>query len=88
MPPGSTSIAPADDDVAYVSTSSGLVRVDLSSRTVLPVVPPDGQDLSNLTHVRWHRGTLIAVQRRGAGTRILRLRLSRSGRAVTRHRSD
>ncbi len=82
VPPGSTNIAPAAGDVAYVSTTDGLVRVDLASGTVSAVVPPGGIDLSGLVHLRWHRGALIAVQKRGTTARLVRLRLGRGGRLV------
>ncbi len=81
-PPGGTSIAAADTGFAYVATTDGLVRIDLPSRTVSAVLPTGGSDLSGLVHLRWHRGALIAVQRRGTTARLVRVRLGRGGRTV------
>ena len=81
-PPKATSLAPADNGTTYLSTAEGIVRVDLSSKTVLPVIPPEGGDLSGVTRLRWYRGSLLGVQRTGATARLVRLRLGRAGRSV------
>lgn len=81
--PQAMSLAPGDNGSAYVGTADGLMRVDLAARTVLPVIPPAGADLSGLVRLRWHKGSLVGVQQSAAGARLVRLRLGRAGRAVT-----
>lgn len=83
VPAGATSLAPTDNGTLFASTPDGLVRVETASRSVLPVVPPADADLSGITRLRWHRGSLVALQSSAAGARIVRLGLGRGGRAVT-----
>jgi hypothetical protein len=58
--------------------------VDLSARAVADVKPAKNVNLTNITKVRWHKGSLIAVQR-GAddGYRAVRIDLDRQGRSAT-----
>ena len=81
-PPGGTSLAPGDNGAVYVTTPDALIRVDLATRTASPVFPPADADLSGLSHLRWHRGSLVGVQRRASGVRVVRLHMGRGGRAV------
>lgn len=82
-PPNATSLAPTDNGSVYVSTHEGLVRVEVATRSAIPLFASEGADLSGLSCLRWYRGTLIAVQRLDTGLRIVRLRLGRGGRVVT-----
>jgi len=78
------SIAVTDDEVAYIAGSSGLVRVDLRSRTAAPVSVPPGIDGAAIERIRWHRNALLAVMRDGDGSRhVARLQVDGSGLAIT-----
>ena len=79
------SIAPASDSVIYVAHQDGIARADLSSQTVRAIKAPAGVDLTGLAWIRWHRGHLVGAQRAADDTyQIVRIRLDRSGGAVTR----
>jgi hypothetical protein len=80
------SLARASGNVVYVSGASGLSRVDLSSgRAAAVKAKADAGDLANLERIRWHAGSLVAVQKTGDATRrIVRLSLDSSGRRVTK----
>jgi hypothetical protein len=77
------SIAPAANGVAYVAHARGISRVDLSARSVADVKAAKGLDLGNITKLRWHKGSLIGVQRHEGGYRAIRIGLDRSGRATS-----
>ena len=77
-------IAPAGDSIAYVAHAGGISRLDLASRSVADVKAAKNVDLTNITKVRWHKGSLIAVQRAADGTyRAVRIDLDRQGRTAT-----
>ncbi len=81
-------IAPAGDSIAYVAHAGGISRVDLAARAVADVKPAKNVDLTNITKLRWHKGSLIAVQRAADGTcRAVRIELDRQGRSATRNQS-
>lgn len=79
---GCASLAIADEHVAYVGCGAGIVRVDLSSRTMSPVVVPGGQ--THVAQLRAHGRSLFAVEDTGSGARLVRLGLNASGRSVSR----
>ena len=77
-------IAPAGDSIGYVAHAGGISRVDLASRSVADVKAAKAVDLTNITKVRWHKGSLIAVQRAADGSyRVVRIDLDRQGRTAT-----
>jgi hypothetical protein len=79
-----TSIAPRTNDVVYVAHDGGVLLVDLASHTVTPLSAAAGVDISGIVRLRWHKGSLIAVQQTGTGTyRAIRIALGRSGRTAT-----
>jgi hypothetical protein len=82
VPPGATSLAPTDNGTLYVSTADGIVRIELATRAVLPVMPPESDGLSGITRLRWHRGSLVGIQKSPSGSRLVRLRVGRAGGAV------
>lgn len=83
------SIAPAAEGIVYVAHASGVSRVDLASRAVSEVRPAKGGDLSGITRVRWHKGSLIAVQQTGSGTfRAVRIELDRQSHVAAIHPLD
>jgi hypothetical protein len=79
-----TSVAPGASDVAYVAYDGGILLVDLASHAVTPLSTAAGVDVSGIVRLRWHKGSLIAVQQTGLGTyRAIRIALGRSGRTAT-----
>jgi hypothetical protein len=79
-----SSVAPAGDAVVYVAHEGGLTRVELPSRAAALVKAADGVDLRGLARIRWHEGSLIAIQRIAGGTcRAVRIALNRAGRTAT-----
>jgi hypothetical protein len=80
-----SSVAAASEGVAYVAHPRGLLRVDLGSRATRPVTAAKGVDLSGLAWIRWHRGSIVAVQSTpDAGYRIVRIALDGAGRTARR----
>jgi hypothetical protein len=81
LPDGSfTSIAPAREGVLYAAHREGLLRVDLAAGTAKPVRAASPADLAGLDRIRWHRGSIVAMQTLEDGTRrVVRIRLAASG---------
>ena len=78
-----TSLAVASDSSAYAAYDQGLLHIDLSTRALTVVEPRTETDLSGLTWIRWHGGSIVALQRDGADAhRLVRIRLENTGRAV------
>jgi hypothetical protein len=79
-----TSIAPAAEAVVYVADADGISRVDLSSQAVTQVKSAKGVVLSGIARLRWHRGSLIAIQRSANETfRAVKIALDRQGLSAT-----
>jgi len=79
-----TSLAATNEEVVYVAGAASLERVDLKSRTAVPVSVPPGIEFANIERIRWHRDALLVVMGDGHGSRrVVRFDLSASGRAVT-----
>jgi hypothetical protein len=79
---GAASLAAAEGKV-YVAHERGLSVVDLADEQVSEVAAPKGASLGGLRRIRWTRGTLLALQKDGDFTRMVRIRLSRRGQAAT-----
>ena len=80
------SIAPAGDDLAYVSTDAGIAAVDLIARTVTPLKSASRVNLAHVARLRWHKGSLIGIQQADGSYRAVRFTLDRAGRRVTAER--
>ena len=79
-----TSVAPGANDLVYVAHDGGILVVDLAAHAVTPLGTAAGVDVSGIARLRWHKGSLIAVQQTGTGTyRAIRIALGRSGRTAT-----
>ena len=79
-----TALAAADDHTLYVAAEAGLVRVDLASKSVMPVTSVDA--LTAFESLAWRAGTLLGVQRLAGSSLIVRIPLDGSGtRAQPRH---
>jgi hypothetical protein len=73
----------AGDTVAYVTHAGGIVRVDLGARRTAQVSSAAELPLTAVERLRAHRDGFIALQRLPDGhRRLLRVELSRNGRAV------
>lgn len=73
----------AEDTTAYVAHAAGVVRVDLSTGATAPVTSAAELPLTGVERLRAHRAGFVALQRTADGERrLLRLELSRNGRAV------
>jgi hypothetical protein len=57
------SVAPSTDAIVYTAFDRGIIRMDLTARTMAVVEPSRSVDLGGLTWLRWHRGTLVGIQR-------------------------
>ena len=82
-----SSLALADDRIAYVGSQSGIVRVDLVARAVTPLTAPGA--LGPVELVRAQGRVLLVVERKERGAtnderKLVRLVLDSSLRAVTR----
>jgi hypothetical protein len=71
------------DAVAYVAHAAGLLRVELRSGAATVVTSAAELPLTGLERLRVHRTGFVALQRSpDGGSRLLRLELNRTGRAV------
>jgi len=78
-------IALADGEpFVYVADFNGLSRVDLRSRTVVPLDTPDDETLSGIDGLVWYRGALIGIQNGVGQPRIVRVTLDDDRTEVTR----
>jgi hypothetical protein len=78
----SLTAAPAGD-VMLIAYADRLLRADLGAGRVLTVEGVGDSAPTGLERIRWHDGTLAAVQLRADGSRrIIQLRLSRGGTRV------
>jgi hypothetical protein len=79
-----STIAPASDALVYVATADGIVVVDLSSKAVTPLKAAAGVDLTHMSRLRWHKGSLVGIQRSDTSYRAVRMTLDSTGRRATR----
>jgi hypothetical protein len=77
-----SSVAPANG-VTYVAHADGLSVVDTASGRVTSIQPAKGLSLTTLRRIRWSHGGLVGIQGEGAGSRLVRIRLSSNGRRAT-----
>ena len=78
-------IALADGEpFAYVADFNGLSRVDLRSRTVLPLETPEEETLAGIDGLVWYRGTLIGIQNGVGQPRVIRVSLDDARTEITR----
>jgi hypothetical protein len=78
-----SSLAPGPEGIAYASYDRGILRLDLGTRAMTVIEPPEQESLSDLRWIRWHRGSLVAIQGDEVGKlRLVRLRLDDTGRRV------
>jgi hypothetical protein len=77
---GASALALSDHDTAYIAGESGVLRVDLASRSAVRVKAP--KPARRFVALRWHHGSLIAIEEQPTHARLLRLRLDTSGTTV------
>jgi hypothetical protein len=76
-----TTITSSDRGVVYVGMAHRVMWITSSDSGRLTTA--DGDDLTDLAQIRWHRRSLVALQRAVDGSySVIRLRLSRDGRSV------
>jgi len=81
--PGATSMAAAADGIAYIAYDEGILRADLTSRTMTVVEPSAKTDVRSINWMKWFRGSLVAMQASSSGAaRLIRIRLDDAGRTV------
>jgi hypothetical protein len=81
--PSCSSLAPGPEGIAYASYDRGILRLDLGTRAMTVIEPPEKESLNDLRWIRWHRGSLVAIQGAEVGKlRLVRLRLDDAGRRV------
>jgi len=69
---------------AYIAHEEGLSVADTAAGRVQHVRTAAGVTLSGLQRIRWHAGSLVGIQTvAGAGDRLVRIRLTRTGPAAT-----
>lgn len=78
------SVSAARETILYVAHSAGIARGDLAGPRVARVATSGGIDLSGIERLRWRDGSLVAVQTRGGGSRIVRLDMDAGGRRIIR----
>lgn len=82
--PHPVSLAPASADHVYVANQDGVLLVDVTSRAVTSLKAAKGIDVTGITRMRWHKGSLVAVQKTEGGThRAVRIALARNGRTAS-----
>jgi hypothetical protein len=80
---GIASVAPESDAIVYIAHEKGLARVDLSTKRTTSIRSAKQIDLTGLTRIRWHRGSLIGLQKSGGNCRVVRIRLDDAARRAT-----
>jgi len=84
LPERPASMAPAADSLVYVAHADGVTRADTASRAATPLKAGAGVDLRGIVRLRWHQGSLIAVQAAGDGVyRAIRIALDPARRTAT-----
>ena len=81
--PAATSVAPAQADVVYVANREGVVAVNIGSRVSTSLRRSNGVDLAGIARLRWHKGSLVAVQQSEESYRAITIALGRNGRTAT-----
>jgi sugar lactone lactonase YvrE len=82
------SLAAANTDrIAYVAHAGGIARLDFQQRTTRELTAAAGVPLSGFDRIRWHRNSLVGVQRLPDGQRGLAVvQLDRAGTRATSRR--
>jgi hypothetical protein len=81
--PGATVMAPASETAVYVAYDRGLLRADLTTRSMSVVEPAAKVDIAGIVWMRAFRGSLIAIQQPSPGaSRVVRIRLDEAGRTA------
>jgi hypothetical protein len=77
-------IAPASDTRAYVASAEGIVVIDLGSGAVTKLRAASGVNLARVSRLRWHKGSLVAIQQNDGTYQAVRFTLDSSGTRATR----
>jgi hypothetical protein len=80
-----TAIAADNNDHVFGATPEGIVAIDIGRRVATALTASKGVSLGGIHALRWHGGTLVAVQQGSDGLhRIVRIRLDSAGLRATR----
>ncbi len=80
--PDVASLAVTQEGVAYVAYDTGVLKVDLTSRTTAVIETGENVSLAGLTWLRAIRGSLVGIQRTSGGYQLVRIRLEENGRSA------
>ena len=81
---GTRALAHANGNTFFVGTDTALLRVDLGKRGASSVSAPKDAALGHIGRLRWHGGSLLAMQQTSSGPRLIRLTLDDEGKTVKR----
>jgi hypothetical protein len=83
--PGASSVAASnDEDVAYVAHENQIARVTLRTGAAASLAMRDKTLLGRLECIRYHRRSILAVERNDEFRRIVKLELNERGTAVAK----
>jgi hypothetical protein len=78
-------IAADGNGSVFAATPDGVVAIDLGRRVTAPLTASNGVSLAGIQALRWHAGTLVAVQQTPDGLqRVVRIHLNSGGLRATR----
>jgi hypothetical protein len=81
--PDVSSLTAASDTLAYAAYDQGILRLDLTTRSIAVVEPGQRTDATGLSWIRWHRGSLVGIQQTPDGSyRLIRIRMDEAGRTI------
>jgi hypothetical protein len=81
---GTRALAHANGNTFFIGSDAALLRVDIGRRSASSVRAPKGAALGHIGRLRWHGGSLLAMQQTSSGPRLIRLTLDDAGQAVKR----
>jgi hypothetical protein len=81
---GTRALAHANGNTFFIGSDSALLRVDVGRRGASSLSAPTGAALGHIGRLRWHGGSLLAMQQTSSGPRLIRLTLDDAGKAVRR----
>jgi hypothetical protein len=75
------------DRAAYIAHAGGIIRVDLQQRTARELSVAAGVSVAGFERIRWHRNSLVGVQRLADGQRaLIVVQLDRAGTSAAASR--
>jgi hypothetical protein len=81
---GTRALTHASGNTFFIGSDTTLLRVELGRRAASALKAPKGAALGHIGRLRWHDGSLLAMQQTASGPRLIRLTLDDEGKAVKR----